>query len=251
MAWQFSILRACAPASAVLLMLLSGPAMAEESGAKALFMGQDEEIKVAATGTVKPPQAAGKPVKSAAKGGKHKALAVMTWVKLVDETGGMKEVSPTRIFKSGERIRLSVRPNKDGYLYVVSLGSSGRAGLLFPRKGQSNLVKAGQSYETPDRNIRFDNTPGAEELMVVLSASPLGKVKVANTEVPTTSDSGVSDSATWQRFAMATGAKDLLVEDDPGGVGVSPALYVAENPNKVAAKSQGKPLTFSLKLKHE
>jgi hypothetical protein len=250
MGWQFSILRACAPASAVLIVLLAGPVMAEEAGAKALFMGQDEEIKVAATGTVKTPQA-GKSVKSVATGGKHKALAVMTWVKLVDETGGMKEVSPTRMFKSGERIRLSVRPNKDGYLYVVSLGSSGRAGLLFPRKGQSNLVKAGQTYETPDRNIRFDSTPGAEEVMIVLAAEPLNKVKIANTEVPTASDNGVSDSSTWQRFAMATGAKDLLVEDDPGSPGASPALYVAENPQKASAKNGSKPLSVSLKLKHE
>lgn len=233
------------------LISLACPARAEPVGAKALFMGQDEEIKVVATEPSKSPSATNKPVRTASAKRKQGSLAVMTWVKLIDETGGMKEVSPTRTFKSGERIRLSVRPNKDGHLYVVSLGSSGRASLLFPRKGQSNFVKAGQTYETPDRNIRFDNAPGAEEVMIVLSAAPLDKVKIADTEVPTTSEGGVSDSATWQRFAMATGAKDLLVEDDPGGPTASPALYVAENPQKAAASSRTNPLTVSLKLKHE
>lgn len=237
-------------ALAILVGLMPGLVMAEETGAKALFMGQDEELKVAATGS-SISKITTKPAKSASVKKNRKVLAVMTWVKLIDETGGMREVSPTRTFKSGDRIRLSVRPNKNGYLYVVSLGSSGRAGLLFPRKGQSNIVKAGQTYETPDRNILFDSTPGAEEVMIVLSAEPLDKVKVANAEVPTVNNSGVSDSSTWQRFAMVTGAKDLLVEDDPGSPGVSPALYVAENPQMALAKGHKKPLTVSLKLKHE
>ena len=47
--------------------------------------------------------------------------------------GSEEEVTPTQAFRSGERLRISVRVNQDGYLYVVHQRSATSAGtVVFP-----------------------------------------------------------------------------------------------------------------------
>ncbi|MCC6539538.1 MAG: DUF4384 domain-containing protein [Bryobacterales bacterium] len=82
------------------------------------------------------------------------------------------EVAPTTRFKSGDRIRLKVQSNSDGYLYIVSQGTSGAWQVVFPTKNRrngSNRMKAG---EEESWNFRFSGKPGVEKLFAVLSRTP-------------------------------------------------------------------------------
>ena len=82
------------------------------------------------------------------------------------------EVAPTTRFKSGDRIRLKVQTNSDGYLYIVSQGTSGAWQVVFPAKARrngSNRMKAGAEESW---NFRFSGKPGVEKLFAVLSRTP-------------------------------------------------------------------------------
>jgi hypothetical protein len=84
------------------------------------------------------------------------------------------EVDPYAVFHSGDRIRLSIQANDNGYLYIVVRGSSGKWSLLFPSKeiqGGNNTVEKGGRYEIPLAGVwfRFDEHPGEEKLFIVLS----------------------------------------------------------------------------------
>jgi hypothetical protein len=89
------------------------------------------------------------------------------------EGGESVEVTPGAVFRSGDRIRLRVEANSDGYLYIVHRGSSGVWKPLFPSSevaGGSNKIEKGKSYEIPSGYVfTFDEQPGEEKLFIVLS----------------------------------------------------------------------------------
>ena len=89
------------------------------------------------------------------------------------EGGESAEVGPGTVFHSGDRIRLRVEANADGYLYIVHRGSSGVWKPLFPSSevaGGSNKIEKGKSYEIPSGYVfTFDEQPGEEKLFIVLS----------------------------------------------------------------------------------
>jgi hypothetical protein len=70
-----------------------------------------------------------------------------------------------------------VEANDNGYLYILSRGSSGRWTLLFPNKeimGGKNVLEKGNRYEVPlgSTYFIFDETPGVEKLFLILSRQP-------------------------------------------------------------------------------
>ncbi len=89
---------------------------------------------------------------------------------------GAQEVDAETVFRPGDRIRVSVEANDDGYLYIVSRGSSGAWSVLFPSAeiaGGDNRIERGRRYEIPSGySFAFDHTPGDERLFVVLSRQP-------------------------------------------------------------------------------
>jgi hypothetical protein len=126
-------------------------------------------------------------------------------------------VAPTRIadpsrfvFQSGDRVRFHVKTNKEGYLYVVNLGSSGQSMVLFPHAGmveQHPRVEARKEYTVPSQGwIRFENQPGEERVQFILSQVPVTDI-LGTTQPP--AEAGRLMAALDQR-----GAKDLLVETD-------------------------------------
>ena len=86
------------------------------------------------------------------------------------------EVSPDAAFRSGDRIRLRVEANSDGFLYIIHRGSSGVWKPLFPSSEVaegSNRVEKGKSYDIPSGYVfTFDEQPGQEKLFIVLSRQP-------------------------------------------------------------------------------
>jgi len=86
------------------------------------------------------------------------------------------EVGADTVFHAGDRIRLAVEANDDGYLYVVNQGSSGTWKLLFPSpeiKDGDNRIQKRIRYEIPSGyTFTFDEQAGEEKLFIVLSRQP-------------------------------------------------------------------------------
>lgn len=87
-------------------------------------------------------------------------------------------VPPGLVFQRNERIRFRVRPNFDGYLYVMNYGTSGQYAMLFPREetGLQNQIRAGVDYVVPATKtaFRIDGPPGHDVVYWVVSPLSLG-----------------------------------------------------------------------------
>ena len=94
---------------------------------------------------------------------------------LLKRDGATSTVLPTHEFKSGDSVKLVFTPNIDGYVYWLAKGSSGSYSVLFPSKvNTDNAVQRNQEYTIPPKGtFRFDDTPGDEELLCILSAEKL------------------------------------------------------------------------------
>ncbi len=88
----------------------------------------------------------------------------------------LEEVDADSTFHSGDRIRLSIEANGNGYLYVINRGSSGSWKVLFPSAevdGGSNSIAQGRRYDIPNGFwFTFDEQAGEEKLFIVLSRRP-------------------------------------------------------------------------------
>jgi hypothetical protein len=95
-------------------------------------------------------------------------------------SGQEVDVDPATTFRSGDRVRFAFESNTDGYLYVAQQGSSGRWTVLFPNpeaNGGTNTVGRFAPYYVPDNGwFTFDETPGREEVFVLLSREPLAEL---------------------------------------------------------------------------
>jgi hypothetical protein len=111
-----------------------------------------------------------------------------------DANGDAIRVDPSRVFHSGEAIRLSLEANTDGYLYVFYTENGGKPQMIFPdqRLGRgNNFVRAHVPYEVPsnmeaDERLRwfvFDEKPANEQLYIVLTREPLPGVPTGETLV--------------------------------------------------------------------
>ena len=87
------------------------------------------------------------------------------------------EVDPDQVFRAGDRIKLRVEANEDGYLYVIARGSSGVWKPLFPSPqvaGGNNFIEAGRTYDIPPGHVfTFDEQSGEEKIFVVFSRQPV------------------------------------------------------------------------------
>ena len=82
------------------------------------------------------------------------------------------EVPTATRFKSGDRIRLKVQANSDGYLYIVTQGTSGAWQVMFP----SRSANAGSNRVRPEEEklsqFLFEGKPGTEKVFVMLARAP-------------------------------------------------------------------------------
>jgi len=71
----------------------------------------------------------------------------------VKDDGSQEETSPLAVFHAGDRLRLSVRTNQDGYLYIVHQSSPTAPGqIIFPDSrinNGSNVVNKGEEFVLP------------------------------------------------------------------------------------------------------
>jgi hypothetical protein len=87
------------------------------------------------------------------------------------------EVMPSTVFHSGDRVKVSIMANHQGYLYIVQQGSSGSWSPIFPSPDaprDSNFVESGKVYEIPgDGAFELNQQPGKEHMFIVLSLEPI------------------------------------------------------------------------------
>lgn len=87
-----------------------------------------------------------------------------------------REVDSASVFKSGDRLKITVESNDEAYLYVIARGSSGLWKVLFPVSevaDGSNLIQPFRRYEVPNGGrFYFDEQAGEEKLFLVLSRKP-------------------------------------------------------------------------------
>ena len=81
----------------------------------------------------------------------------------------------THKFRLGEKIRITVEPLHESYIYIFHIGASGKAGFLVPHdESRPPRVKARQSVVLPtDGYFEFTRPPGDEQLKVVAAEEPI------------------------------------------------------------------------------
>ncbi len=77
-------------------------------------------------------------------------------------------------FYSGDRIKLALETNFNGYVAVVNIGPTGNKKLLYPEE-EDAVFPAGGATLPPadDKWIVFDDNPGEEKVVLIFSAAPL------------------------------------------------------------------------------
>jgi hypothetical protein len=146
----------------VLLAIIDAAAQ-EPSGARSMFHSPSTGTIVATPLTAQPTP--GAKANSAATPAVVRYVGIHYWLDL----DGVGPVADTRVFQTGQRIRLNVRSNCDGYLAIWTLGSGGAATLMIPSDRQSIGIplKQGQPFVTPA--MRF-NAPATDERLILFFA---------------------------------------------------------------------------------
>ena len=104
-----------------------------------------------------------------------------------EPSGRAIRVEPTREFRTGDRIRIALEPNTDGYLYIFNSENSAAPRMIFPDArldDGDNWVEAHvpvevPSSEEPEERLRwfeFFGDPGSERVFIVVTREPLSGV---------------------------------------------------------------------------
>ena len=138
---------------------------------------------------------------------------VQYWIELHRDGETIHANNKTQ-FHSGDAIRFHVKPNINGFAYIVLRDSvSGEKSQLFPNTEgeiENNRITRGKEMLLPaSGTLAFDQNAGTEKLTLLISRKPIDAKAYMN------GDAGDSDKATTkiapQRIAMAIpGSKDLI-----------------------------------------
>jgi hypothetical protein len=152
------------------------------------------------------------------------------WIE-VNRAGQVFKVSNKHAFKSGDKIRIHVKTNIDAFAYVLLReGSSGEQSVLFPdpRFHDNNRLKASSDCAVPQEGfLTFDQTPGTEKLILLISRQALQPEKYLSDK----SKSRVTIAA------VPSGAKDLV----PGSVVLAYSDQDSSAPAKLTDKLPSSP----------
>jgi hypothetical protein len=160
----------------------------------------------------------------------QKNTGVCYWLEL-NRNGETRHCTNKTAFHSGDKIRIHVKPNIDGYAYILMLqGSKGDKSVLFPAEELGdNKIKAGQWIALPvgadDAKawMKFDKHPGTEVVRMIVSrkkidpASQLhgGSVVIASNSSDDKVPDGTLVSITVSKGSKVTsGSRNLSVVSD-------------------------------------
>lgn len=101
-----------------------------------------------------------------------------------DSNGLSVRADPSRVFRSGERVRVLLETNTDGYLYIFNTTDGGKPVMIYPNAELDeggNYIQSHVPFEIPSSTAReerlrwltFDKYAGAERLFFVFARDPL------------------------------------------------------------------------------
>ena len=134
------------------------------------------------------------PAKSNSVASRAESIGLGYTVFMRDINGRAVRVDPTREFHSGDRIRISLEPNIDGYLYVFHTEGDGAPEMIYPDarlEGGENWIEAHVPMDVPstvetDERLKwfqFYGNAATEHLYVVVTREPLADVPITDTLV--------------------------------------------------------------------
>ena len=139
----------------------------------------------------------------------------------------VREVSDRDSFRSGDRFRLSVQANVEGYLYIFVRDGEGDITLLFPyeRGEKTNTVKPFRTRQVPEEDwFRFDEETGAERIYLFLSRRPIRELERAAGE-----DDRFRERE-LESLLEDAGDNEWMLFDEPGSDDEVLRTYYAEMP---------------------
>ena len=158
------------------------------------------------------------PVKKQAD--KPAVVAVKTSIELTRD-GKKSTVLPDQEFKSGDKVKFIYTTNIDAYVYWLSQGTSGDYSMLFPspKTGTDNLVKKNDIYTIPVKgNFKFDEKPGVEKILLVLSSEKISELEEAAKEAAAKNGKITAEAASVDNVTKKTESKrktrDLVFEEE-------------------------------------
>jgi hypothetical protein len=106
-----------------------------------------------------------------------------------DSNGLAVRVDPDHIFRKGDRVRVLLETNTDGYLYIFNTTDDGPATMIYPDAEldeAGNYLQAHVPFEIPtststDERLRwfaFDQVAGTERLFFVFTREPLSGIPI-------------------------------------------------------------------------
>ena len=101
-----------------------------------------------------------------------------------DSNGLAVRTDPTRVFQKGDRVRVLLETNADGYLYIFNTTNDGPPMMIYPDADlddAGNYLQAHVPFEIPSslgteerlRWLAFDENAGNERLFFVFTKEPL------------------------------------------------------------------------------
>ena len=106
-----------------------------------------------------------------------------------DSNGLAVRVDPDRVFRKGDRVRILLETNADGYLYIFNRTNDGAPVMIYPDAELDeggNYLQAHVPFEIPasdnsDERLRwfaFDEITGTEKVFFVFTREPLKDVPI-------------------------------------------------------------------------
>ena len=101
-----------------------------------------------------------------------------------DSNGLAVRTDPEHVFQKGDRVRVLLETNTDGYLYIFNTTNNGPATMIYPHADLDeggNYIQAHVPFEIPastagEERLRwfaFDEVAGSEQLFFVFTREPL------------------------------------------------------------------------------
>lgn len=131
-----------------------------------------------------------------------------------DANGLAVRTDPTHVFQKGDRVRVLLETNTDGYLYIFNTTNNGPAVMIYPNAEldeAGNYLQAHVPFEIPSsaaveerlRWLAFDENAGDERLFFVFTREPLAGVPIEDELISYCSDKkGCSWPATGEIWSQ-------------------------------------------------
>ena len=137
----------------------------------------------------KPEKTPNKPGPSGATPVNARRLGLGVTLFMRDSNGLAVRVDPDHVFRKGDRVRVLLETNTDGYLYIFNTTDDGAATMIYPDAeldDAGNYLQAHVPFEIPssvsaDERLRwfaFDQAAGTEHLFFVFTREPLRGVPI-------------------------------------------------------------------------